>query len=188
MIPPFDCMIRTGASELASLTRRTSESVYDFTMGPRQAFTTVVLVRSYSRISGSTSDGQGDEYSRQHPTQFLANGPLMVGIAVRMEQTHRHGFRLFLKYDVDRSVEGVHVERNQDFSVRADPLRHLQPQVAVHQGLRGSVEQAVQGRHAHPPQFKDIAEALRRYQGRLRALVLEDGVGCDRRPVGRFLR
>ena len=55
MMPPFDCMMRTGASERAVLTLSTRESVYDLTMGPREALTTVVLVRSYSRISGSTS-------------------------------------------------------------------------------------------------------------------------------------
>ena len=150
MIPPFDCMIRTGASELASLTRLHEGIGVRLHDGAEAGV-------DYGRAGalvladfGQYVHGQRHEYSRQHPTQFLANGPLMVGIAVRMKEANRHGLCPFLKYDVDRSVEGVHVEREQDFAVRADPLRHLQPQVAVHQGFRGSVEQAVQGRHAHP--------------------------------------
>ena len=96
-----------------------------------------------------------------------------------MEEAHGDGLGTLLTDDVDRLVEGVDVERDDDLAVGSDALLHLEAQVAVDEGLRRGVEQAVQGGHAHPSQLKDIAEALGGYEGGLRALAFQDGVGGD---------
>ena len=53
--PPFDCMM-PGAGRPATRARRPSAPRYSASTGVRYASSTVVAIRSYSRISGSTSD------------------------------------------------------------------------------------------------------------------------------------
>jgi hypothetical protein len=55
IVPPLDCIITSGASNPCCTRRCCRERRYVVTSGPTYAFTTVVLVRSYSRISGNTS-------------------------------------------------------------------------------------------------------------------------------------
>ncbi len=54
--PPFDCMRWRGAWRPASASCRSSASTYRPTSGRRPPFTTVVLVRKYSRNSGATRE------------------------------------------------------------------------------------------------------------------------------------
>ena len=54
MTPPLDCMISSGASKCSPSSLDRSASRYEATIGRTYAFRTVVLVRSYSRMTGKT--------------------------------------------------------------------------------------------------------------------------------------
>jgi hypothetical protein len=64
-----------------------------------------------------------------------------------------------------------------------DPLRRLEPQVARHKRRRLVDEKVVEIRPLLTADLEKVAEALRGEKARAHALVLDEGVGCDRGAV-----
>ncbi len=54
------------------------------------ALSTVVAVRSYSRILGETSCEAGDAQLRQRRSQRIADRALMLRVDMRIDQANRH--------------------------------------------------------------------------------------------------
>ena len=100
-----------------------------------------------------------------------------------MEEAHGDGIRALGPYALDGSVDRLFVERPDDLAVRADAFFYLEPQPTRDEGCRRLVEEAVEVRHSETPELQHVTEALGGDQGGLGALVLQDGVAGDRRPV-----
>ena len=79
------------------------------------------------------------------------------------------------------------VERALDMALGVDALVHHAAQIALDQRRRLLPGHVVEARHAQRADFQHVAEAVGGDQADAGALVLEDGVGGDRRAVAELL-
>ena len=145
---------------------------------------TVVLVRSYSRITGRRSLEQVRNTSSPSRSRRLAADPaLVVRVGVGVEQADRDRPDAGRRQPPGRGLDARRVERPPDLAFGPHPLVRLQAQPARHQRLGAPVVQRIHFRNAQPAHLQDVAETLRGDEAGQRALALQHRVGRHGRAV-----
>src|SRR6516162_6431816 len=151
--------------------------------GPRQAFTTVVDSRSYSRNSGATSC--------ELQTKASGNSSVMMRRAACSCAGSR---KLYKKTDGDSGDAGVAqnanglahrslVERRLDAAIVAQPFRHFAAQTALDEHRRFVSLQIVKVRSLLPADLEKVAEAVAGEQAGGRTSMLDQRICRDGCPV-----
>ena len=84
--------------------------------------------RSYSRISGETSDDSVTATSGRRARDRRADPALVLRIGEAVQKPDRHGLDLLRGERIDRARDAVVVERHQHGALRIDALAHRQAQ------------------------------------------------------------
>ena len=148
---------------------------------------TVVEVRSYSLISGSTSNEMLSGRSGRLARDDLLEHQLVRRIGEGVEQADRDRLDLLGQQRIDGALGVGRIERALDLAAMVDALVDHLAQVALDQRRRLGPGEVVEPRHPQRADFQHVAEALGGDQPDARALVLEDRVGGDRRAVADLL-
>ena len=143
----------------------------------------VVEVRSYSRISGQTSQlseiaTPGSSSARMAPARRSCAS--LVKLCRKQTATASILCRAQLGRDL---AHRLLVERQQHGAVGRDALGHAEAQVARHQRIGPLHVDVVLLEAVLPGDLQRIAKARRRHQRRARALALDQGVGGERRAM-----
>ena len=142
-----------------------------------------MLVRSNSRISGSTSH-ESETCLPGKRARRTARLPLVRVVAVRVQEAHRdrvdvRGFDL-----AERRLERRRIERGQHAAALVDPLVDREAQRALDQRFGLLPAHVVRERDADAAQFEHVAETGRRQERGAHPFALEDRVGRDGRRMG----
>ena len=148
---------------------------------------TVVEVRSYSLISGSTSNEMLQRQVRRLARDDVLDHHLVRRVGERVDQAHRDRLDLLGEQRIDGALGVGRIERALDVAAMVDALVHHLAQIALDQRRGLGPGEVVELRHPQRADLQHVAEALGGDQPDARALVLEDGVGRDRRAVADFL-
>ena len=144
---------------------------------------TVVLVRSYSRISGSTAELRETAAPGSRSRTSRSTSTSCSTVDVRVQQADRHGLHVGLLQHVQRPGHAPFVQRPDHRPVGGHALAHAQSQPALHQRLRPRPAQVIQPRIPQPPDLQHIAETLGCDQAGTRPAPLQDCVGRHRAGV-----
>ena len=125
-------------------------------------------------------------HARQPLAQPRADRALVAGVAIGMEEAHRHRFDPGRLQLVDRRIDVVRIQRRQHAALRIQPLAHAQAHRALDQRLGLLPTEVVGERNADAAQLQHVAKALGRDEPGARAPALENGVGRDRGRVHDF--
>ena len=127
--------------------------------------------------------GDADWKGRSFALNDLLDHQLMCWIGERIDEAD--GDRLHIlgqqSLDLSRGIGRVEFALDAAFGINA--LVHDAPQVTLYQRRRLLPSNVVETRHAQRADLEHVAEAFGRDQPDLRTLVLQDGVGGDRRAV-----
>ena len=144
---------------------------------------TVVELRSYSLMSGSTSALMQRVVAGAMPGDDLLDPLLVRRVEVGVQQADRDRLDPFGDEKPGGALDAGLVERRVDLALGVDPLVDLDPPAPLDQGRRLGPAHVVEPRHAQIADFEHVAEAARGDQPGLGALVLEDRVRGDRSAV-----
>jgi hypothetical protein len=143
----------------------------------------VVLVRSYSFISGSTDQ---DAFTAT-PGNGLAHGALggllVRGIRVAIDEADRDHLRARRGQALGRAHDASLVERPHHRAVGPHAFIDFEPPPARHQRHGLLPREVVEVRRPHAADLQHVAEAARGDEPGDGADLLEDGVGCHRGAV-----
>ena len=144
--------------------------------GRNAALTTVVTVRSYSRISGDTSYDAHTSWPRARSS--VRDRGLVLGVQVAVDEADRDGIGAFRH----RRRGSLHVA-DQHRAVGRESLGELEASIAIDE-WRGAVHvRVVEARTVLAADLDDIGEARRRVQRDGRDVAFEQRVGGDGRAV-----
>ena len=132
----------------------------------------------------------GRDVGRQRDRQILetlgdgsADGALVRGIGVGVQEADGEAFDALLHQVGDLGQRGIDVERDLDRAVLRQPLLGLAPPRPRHQGLGHLDEEVVELVLALAADLQHVAEARGREQAGLGALALDQRVGEERRGM-----
>ena len=130
--PPLDCMIVKGTPMPMRWSSQLRWVKYLATTGLTYALITVVLVRSYSRISGSSSLEIESSMSGFLDLRASAMAASCSGIRVGVKERDRHRLDPALDDAVGNALHVGHVEGDQHLAPEVDALADLVAQTALH--------------------------------------------------------
>ncbi len=145
-------------------------------------------------VFGQDIGGEGDVDVGQPGADGRADALLMLRSQEGEQQADGHRLDARRRHLFDHLGQRRLVQRRDDFTVRANPLSHLEAPFARHQRRRLVGNEGVEVGPVLPPDFQHVGEACRGDQRRRRAAPLQQGVGGhgaavdDAGPVRRAAR
>jgi hypothetical protein len=128
---------------------------------------------------------QRDENGGEVLGDEFADALLVRVVGVGVQQTNGDAAHAVLQELLHGGDDGSFVERLELAAIEAQPTGHLAHEMQRHQSARFHPEEgiAVAVRHRLPRDFDQMAEALGNQKPQAVELVLEHGIGRDRRTV-----
>src|SRR6516225_2862584 len=151
--------------------------------GWRYALAQAVEKRSYSRISGETSQDSVTASCGKRRAIASPRRPLVIRIGEAVQQPDRHGLDVLGGERVDRTGDARFIEWDQQLPLRIDPLGDRQAQPARNERRRQIDVDVVLLEAVFVADLDHVAEALGGEKRGPGALALDERIGGERRAM-----